>query len=54
VAVRTFAIQARDLQQTYITTRGVFRREHVERTALQGVDFDIAGGELFGLLGPNG
>ncbi len=52
--MHTFAIQAKDLKKTYITTRGVFRREHVERTALQGVDFDIAGGELFALLGPNG
>jgi ABC-2 type transport system ATP-binding protein len=52
--MRSFAIQAKDLKKTYITTRGVFRREHVERAALQGVDFDIEKGELFGLLGPNG
>ncbi len=52
--MRKFAIQANDLKKTYITTRGVFRREHVERAALQGVDLEIAGGELFGLLGPNG
>lgn len=50
----TSAIQAEDLEKTYITTRGVFRREHVERTALQGVHLDIGRGELFGSLGPNG
>ena len=52
--MRISAIQAEDLKKTYTTTRGVFRREHVERAALQGVDLDIARGELFGLLSPNG
>jgi ABC-2 type transport system ATP-binding protein len=48
------AIVARQLRKTYTTTRGVFRRERVDQTALQGVDISIARGELFGLLGPNG
>ena len=48
------AIEARSLRKTYESTRGVFRREKVERTALKGVDLVIESGELFGLLGPNG
>jgi ABC-2 type transport system ATP-binding protein len=48
------AVEARSLRKTYVTNRGVFRREKVERTALSGVDLRIARGELFGLLGPNG
>ncbi|HEV2415771.1 MAG TPA: ABC transporter ATP-binding protein [Candidatus Dormibacteraeota bacterium] len=48
------AIEARDLRKTYRSTRGLIRREKVERAALRGVDLAIERGELFGLLGPNG
>jgi ABC-2 type transport system ATP-binding protein len=42
-AVRTPAIECRDLVRTFGTVR-----------AVDGVDFSVATGELFGLLGPNG
>jgi ABC-2 type transport system ATP-binding protein len=48
------AIEARQLRKTYVTTRGVLRRQRVEHVALKGVDLAIENGELFGLLGPNG
>src|SRR5438270_2270268 len=48
------AIEARQLRKTYITTRGVLRRERVNRVGLRGVDLSISQGELFGLLGPTG
>jgi ABC-2 type transport system ATP-binding protein len=48
------AIESRQLRKTYVTTRGVLRRKHVEHVALKGVDLAIEKGELFGLLGPNG
>ena len=48
------AIEARELRKTYQSTRGLIRREKVERAALRGVDLAIERGELFGLLGPNG
>ena len=47
-------IEAEQLRKTYLTTRGVLRRERTERIALKGVDLRIDQGELFGLLGPNG
>jgi ABC-2 type transport system ATP-binding protein len=50
----SLAIEASQLRKTYVTKRGVLRRERVERAALAGVDLAIEPGELFGLLGPNG
>ncbi len=47
--MRKFAIEARDIKKTYITTRGVFRGEHVERTALQGAGL-LAGELAVGLV----
>ena len=34
--------------------RGLFHRRHEERVAVDGVDLEIAPGELVGFLGPNG
>jgi ABC-2 type transport system ATP-binding protein len=44
-------IHARGLAQTFHTKRG---REKVEVHAVQGVDIDVAEGEIVGFLGPNG
>ncbi|HLK51801.1 MAG TPA: ATP-binding cassette domain-containing protein, partial [Candidatus Angelobacter sp.] len=30
------------------------RHSYGKRTALKGISFDVAAGEIFGLLGPNG
>lgn len=43
----TAAVSVRGLRHDYATRRG-------PRPALRGVDFDVAVGELFGVLGPNG
>jgi len=34
--------------------KGLFRREHTETRAVDGIDFTIGEGELVGFLGPNG
>src|SRR5437764_6764944 len=47
-------IEAVDLQRTYKTSTGTFRRRSVEVEAVRGVTFAVEHGELFGLLGPNG
>jgi len=36
-----------------IRVRGLIKR-YGEIRAVDGIDFDVAGGEVFGLLGPNG
>jgi ABC-2 type transport system ATP-binding protein len=43
------AIEVRDLRKVYKTAMG-----KVQIQALDGIDFSVAEGELFGLLGPNG
>ncbi|MFN0155040.1 MAG: ATP-binding cassette domain-containing protein [Gaiella sp.] len=47
-------VEAENLQRTYRTTTGTFRRRSVDVEAVRGVSFSIGEGELFGLLGPNG
>ncbi|MGL5863130.1 MAG: ATP-binding cassette domain-containing protein, partial [Phycicoccus sp.] len=44
-------ITARGLVQTFTTRKG---REKSEVTAVDGVDLDVAEGEVVGFLGPNG
>lgn len=44
-------IRARGLEQTFHTRRG---REKIEVKAVDGVDIDVAEGEVVGFLGPNG
>jgi ABC-2 type transport system ATP-binding protein len=48
------AIDVSELRRTYRSRGGVFRRRVIETHALQGIDFHVERGELFGLLGPNG
>ncbi|MFI7229508.1 hypothetical protein ACIBO5_40360 [Nonomuraea angiospora] len=43
-------IHARGLAQTFTTRRG---RERTQVRALDGVDLDVAEGEVVGFLGPN-
>jgi ABC-2 type transport system ATP-binding protein len=48
------AIEVRGLKRVYQARVGVLRRRTKEVIALDGIDFGVAHGELFGLLGPNG
>jgi ABC-2 type transport system ATP-binding protein len=48
------AIQAVDLQKTFVTRSGLWRRKKKATPAVRGVSFGVQRGELFGLLGPNG
>ncbi|GAB4549582.1 MAG: hypothetical protein Kow0063_44400 [Anaerolineae bacterium] len=48
------AIEARGLKRIYRARMGVFGRRVKEVLAVDGIDLDVAQGELFGLLGPNG
>src|SRR3989440_9478594 len=48
------AIEAEKLRRTYRQTSGFVRRRTKTIEAVQGIDFEVNEGELFGLLGPNG
>jgi ABC-2 type transport system ATP-binding protein len=48
------AIEAQELKRVYRARIGVFGRKVKEVLAVDGIDFNVAQGELFGLLGPNG
>lgn len=47
------AIEVQGLKRIYRTRIGVLRREAKEVLAVDGISFNVAQGELFGLLGPN-
>jgi ABC-2 type transport system ATP-binding protein len=48
------AIEVQGLKRVYQARTGVFRRKVKEVLAVDGIDFSVKQGELFGLLGPNG
>jgi ABC-2 type transport system ATP-binding protein len=48
------AIEVQGLKRVYRARLGVFGRRVREVLAVDGIDFSVAQGELFGLLGPNG
>jgi ABC-2 type transport system ATP-binding protein len=48
------AIEVQDLKRVYRARIGTLRRQVKEVVAVNGINFDVAHGELFGLLGPNG
>ena len=48
------AIKVQGLKRVYQTKTGTIRRKTKEVAAVDGIDFGVARGELFGLLGPNG
>lgn len=48
------AIQVTGLKRIYQAQTGIFRRKTKEVVAVDGIDFDVEQGELFGLVGPNG
>lgn len=47
-------IEGQDLERIYQAKTGVLRRKVKEVLAVDGINFSVAQGELFGLLGPNG
>lgn len=47
-------IEVKDLKRIYYAKVGVLRRKVKEVLALDGINFGVSQGELFGLLGPNG
>jgi ABC-2 type transport system ATP-binding protein len=48
------AIEVQGLKRIYRAKIGVLRRKVKEVLAVDGIDFSVGRGELFGLLGPNG
>ncbi len=47
-------IQVTGLKRIYQAHTGIIRRKTKEVLAVDGIDFDVEEGELFGLVGPNG
>ena len=47
-------IEVQGLKREYITKTGWFRRKQKKVTAVNGIDFSVERGEIFGLLGENG
>lgn len=47
-------IEVKDLKREYITTKGWLLRKKSTLTAVDGIDFNVNKGEIFGLLGENG
>ncbi len=48
------AIEVEGLKRVYQAQTGIVRRKTKQVIAVDGIDFGVAQGELFGLLGPNG
>ena len=47
-------IEVQGLKREYITKTGWFRRKQKKVMAVNGIDFSVERGEIFGLLGENG
>lgn len=47
-------IEVRELRRDYVTRRGIVRRKKETIHAVRGISFEVAKGEIFGLLGQNG
>lgn len=47
-------IEVKNLSRDYITTEGWFKRKKKKIRAVDGIDFKVKKGEIFGLLGENG
>jgi ABC-2 type transport system ATP-binding protein len=47
-------LDVQNLQKTFISVRGFWKREKHPVEAVQGISFSVHRGELFGMVGPNG